>query len=112
MEGLFVAAEKLFGYLCITIPELFVSLHRELKIMVIMATTKLISVRIDEDDINIIDEKVKRERYGKRSNFITAAVRLMAWAIQNGQAHKIQRFWPQFGDKVDSFELTYHREYR
>lgn len=77
-----------------------------------MATTKLISVRIDEDDIKIIDEKVKGDRYGKRSNFITAAVRLMAWAIQNGQAHKIQRFWPQYGDKVDSFELTYHREHR
>ena len=77
-----------------------------------MAKTKLISVRIDEDEINIIDEKVKKDRYGKRSDFITAAVRLMAWAIQNGQANKIQRFWPQYGDKLDSFELTDHREHR
>lgn len=112
MERILAAGTGFFRYLCITIPELFVSLHRELKIMVIMATTKLISVRIDEDDIKIIDDQVKKDRYGKRSDFITAAVRLMAWAIQNGQAHKIQRFWPQYGDKVDSFELTYHREHR
>lgn len=77
-----------------------------------MAATKLISVRIDDDVIKIIDEKVKGDRYGNRSDLIAAAVRLMAWAIQNGQAHKIQRFWPQYGDVVDSFELTYHREHR
>ena len=77
-----------------------------------MAATKLISVRIDENDLQIIDEKVKNDQFGKRSDFITAAVRLMAWAIQNGQAFKIQKFWPQYGDKVDSFELTYHREHR
>lgn len=77
-----------------------------------MTKTKLISVRINEDDLEIIDEKCKSDHYGKRSDFITAAVRLMAWAIQNGQAHKIQRFWPQFGDVVDSFDLTYHREHK
>lgn len=77
-----------------------------------MAATKLISVRIDEDHIQIIDDEIKKVRYGKRSDYITAAVRLMAWAIENGQAHKIQRFWPQFGDVVDSFDLTYHREHR
>lgn len=105
------AAEK-FGYLCITIQEYFVSLHRELKIMVIMATTKLISIRVDEDDLRIIDERVESVGYGKRSDLINAALRFMAWAIQDGQAHKLERFWPKYGDKVDSFALTYHREHR
>jgi hypothetical protein len=108
----FRAAEKIFGYLCITIQELFVSLHRELKIMVIMATTKLISIRVDEDDLRIIDERVKSDRFGKRSDLINAALRFMAWAIQDGQAHKLEKFWPRYGDKVDSFALTYHREHR
>lgn len=77
-----------------------------------MATTKLISIRVDEDDLRIIDERVVKDRYGKRSDLINAALRFMAWAVQNGQTHKLERFWPKYGDKVDTFELTYHREHR
>lgn len=77
-----------------------------------MAKTKLISIRVDEEDLSWIDNEVTKYGYPKRSDYVNAALRLMAWAIQNGQAHKIQKFWPQYGDKVDSFELSYHREHR
>ena len=56
-----------------------------------MKAAKLVSVRLDEDDL---------------------AVRLMAWAIKNGQQLKILRFYPCFGDVVDQFDLNYHRGHR
>lgn len=77
-----------------------------------MKTTKLVSIRLDEDDLKIIDEAASVVDYRKRSDYINAAVRLMAWAIKNGQQLKIMRFYPQFGDVVDQFELNYHRGHR
>ncbi len=77
-----------------------------------MKAAKLVSVRLDEDDLNIIDEAASVLDYRKRSDYIHAAVRLMAWAIKNGQQLKILRFHPCFGDVVDQFELNYHRGHR
>lgn len=77
-----------------------------------MQTTKLVSVRLDEDDLKIIDEAASAIDYRKRSDYIHAAVRLMAWAIKNGQQLKIMRFYPCYGDVVDLFELNYHRGHR
>ncbi len=77
-----------------------------------MQTTKLVSVRLDEDDLKIIDDQVKKTFDRKRSDYIHAAVRLMAWAIKNGQQLKICRFYPCYGDVVDQFDLKYHRGHR
>lgn len=77
-----------------------------------MKTSKLVSVRLDEDDLKVIDEAASVIDYRKRSDYINAAVRLMAWAIKNGQQLKILRFYPSFGDVVDQFELNYHRGHR
>lgn len=77
-----------------------------------MISTKLVSVRLDEDDLKIIDEAAKNGVNRKRSDYIHAAVRLMAWAIKEGQHLKICRFYPCNGDVVDHFELNYHRGHR
>lgn len=77
-----------------------------------MKAAKLVSVRLDEDDLNIIDEAAKNHGYRKRSDYINAAVRLMAWAIKEGKADVICKFYPCYGDVVDQFDLNYHRGHR
>lgn len=77
-----------------------------------MATTKLISIRVDEDDLSIIDNAATGKIFLKRSDYVNAALRLMAWAIKNSQESKILKFYPQFGDVMDSFDLNYHRQHR
>ena len=69
---------------------------------------KLVSVRLDADDLKVIDDWANTERYRKRSDVVDAAVRLAAWMIQNGHAWKLLGFWPQ-SDTVDEFKLEYHR---
>lgn len=77
-----------------------------------MKATKLVTVRLDEDDLIIIDDAALSCGYRKRSDYINAAVRLIAWAIKNGESPKICNFHPKFGDVVDQFELKYHRGHR
>lgn len=74
-----------------------------------MGKSKLVSVRLDEDALTIIDGECKSWNYRKRSDFINAAVRLMATAIKLNKAEKIFYFWPKV-DVVDKFEFEYHRE--
>lgn len=74
-----------------------------------MAKT-LVSVRLDADDLQVIDDWAKKERYQKRSDMVDAAVRLAAWMIRNGYAQKLIRFWPK-ADTVDDFKLDYHRQH-
>ena len=70
---------------------------------------KLVSVRLQQEDLQIIDDWAKGKRYHARAEMIDAAVRFAAWMIKNGQANKLRCFWPQF-DTVDKFEFEYHRE--
>lgn len=77
-----------------------------------MKAAKLVSVRLDEDDLNIIDDRAQKSGYRKRSDYIHAAVRLMAWAIKEGKEGEICKFYPCFGDVVDQFDLKYHRGHR
>lgn len=70
---------------------------------------KLVSVRLDTDDLRVIDDWAKKERYQKRSDIVDSAVRLAAWMIRNGYAQKLIRFWPKW-DEVDDFKLEYHRQ--
>lgn len=56
-----------------------------------MAKT-LVSVRLDADDLKVIDDWANKERYQKRSDVVVAAVRLAAWMIRNGFAQKLIYF--------------------
>ena len=75
-----------------------------------MRETKLISVRLDADDIETIDNYCKRMRYPTRSNVIYAAVHLMAVLVQQHKIDRIYDFRPEFGDVIDEFTFKYHRK--
>lgn len=77
-----------------------------------MEAQKLISVRVDPQALRVIDQKAKEHPYYKRSNYIDAAIRLIAWVIENGQPEKLMHFYPEYGDMVDEFYFEYHREHR
>ena len=77
-----------------------------------MRETKLISVRLDAEDIADIDKWCKENRYWKRSAIISQAVALARVLVQSGHAQKLLHFDPRYGDVMDEFKLTYHREHR
>ena len=77
-----------------------------------MRGTKLISVRIDEDFLKIIDEYCAKHEYRKRSDVINAAIRLIATAEPLGFIGKACKFYPQFGDVIDKLEFEYHRQHK
>ena len=77
-----------------------------------MRETKLISVRLDAEDIADIDKWCKENRYWKRSAIISQAVALARVLIQSGHAQKLMHFDPRYGDELDDFKLTYHRTHR
>ena len=70
---------------------------------------KLVSVRLNADDLQVIDDWAKNERYQKRSDVVDAAVTLAAWMIQNGHIQKLLYFFPE-RDTVDEFKFEYHRQ--
>lgn len=74
-----------------------------------MAKKKLVSVRLDEEDVAQIDSWVEAGCYYGRSDVIDAAVRLAAWLIRHGLIYKLLKFWPKY-DTVDNFDFSYHRE--
>lgn len=77
-----------------------------------MENLKLVSVRIDPQDLNALDEIVNNERYVKRSDLIQAAIKLYLAAHEKGLGTKVRRFLPQWGDVVDEFKFEYHRDHR
>lgn len=70
---------------------------------------KLVSVRLEENYIKVIDEWAKGVSWRKRSEMIDAAVSFAAWMIKNGYATKLLHFYPEY-DTVDKFEFEYHRD--
>lgn len=75
-----------------------------------MSESKLISVRLDSEDIKEIDRQCSMLSYVNRSFVINKAVSLAAYMMQHGQFRKLYNFNPRYGDVVDKFELEYHRE--
>lgn len=69
---------------------------------------KLVSVRLDADDLEVIDDWAMEERYRNRSDAVDAAVRLAAWMIKNGYAERLLKFYPKW-DTMDEFKMNYHR---
>lgn len=73
-----------------------------------MDTTKLISIRVSEESLKVIDDFTKKTSWMKRSNVINSAIGFMAWAIKNGHGEKVRLFNHKW-DEVDNFEFDYHR---
>lgn len=70
---------------------------------------KLVSVRLEADDLKIIDDWAKTERYRRRSDVVDAAINLAAWMIQNGHAPKLLYFDRRY-DEVEEFKMEYRRK--
>lgn len=77
-----------------------------------MRETKLISVRLDAEDIADIDKWCKANGIWKRSAVISQAVALARVLVQTGHAKELLHFNPRYGDVIDDFKLTYHRTHR
>ena len=77
-----------------------------------MENLKLVSVRIEPKDLEAIQEFCQRTRYVAQSDVIRSAVGLAVWMIKNGHGMSLCKFYPQYGDVVDHFDLQYHREHR
>ena len=75
-----------------------------------MRESKLISVRLDKEDIKDIDQWCKDDGFWKRSAVISQAVALARVLVQSGHANKLLHFNPRYGDVIDDFKLTYHRK--
>lgn len=76
-----------------------------------MDKTKLVSVRVSEESLKVIDDYTKKTSWMKRSAIINSAIDFMAWAIQNGHGEKVRKFMPKW-ETVDKFEFEYHREHK
>lgn len=77
-----------------------------------MYKTKVISVRIDEQLLTQIDEKVSHMTYHKRNDLICGLLRLANHVATPGCLERFCRFYPEWGDVLDEFEFKYHREHR
>ena len=77
-----------------------------------MRKTKLVSVRLDAEDIADIDKWCADQWVWKRSAIISQAVALARVLVQNGHAKELLHFNPRCGDVMDDFKLTYHRTHR
>lgn len=74
-----------------------------------MGKTKLISVRVDEKDLKVIDEHCANISWRKRSDVINAGVTLAALAIKNGLIKDILYYHPPYWE-VDEFTFKCHRK--
>ena len=77
-----------------------------------MENLKLISVRVNPKELDKLDEFADQCFSRRRSDLIQAAIRLMLVACEKGQANKVLRFTPRWGDVVDEFKFEYHREHK
>lgn len=77
-----------------------------------MRGTKLVSVRLDEENLRTIDDAARKDAWRKRSDYVNAAIRFMAWAIEHKEKEKLLKFFPEYGDVVDEFTMSYHRQHK
>lgn len=76
-----------------------------------MENKKLISMRVEADVLKTIDDAAASISWRKRSDYVDAALGLMAALIKRGAADKILKFRGRY-DTIDKFEFLYHREVR
>lgn len=77
-----------------------------------MKESKLISVRLDAEDIADIDQWCSKNQVWKRSAVISQAVALARVMVQSGHAGELMHFSPRSGDVMDEFKLTFHRTHK
>ena len=73
-----------------------------------MSRAKLISVRVNEEDLKVIDEHCSNISWRKRSDVINAGITLAALAIKTGLINDILRYHPPFWE-FDEFTFKCHR---
>lgn len=78
----------------------------------IMENMKLISLRIEQEDAQIIEREAWKRDFYKASDIYRAGIRFAAFLAQEGQLDKLLHFYPKWGDVVDKFDFKYHRETR
>ena len=76
-----------------------------------MDKTTLISIRVSEESLKVIDDFARKTYWMKRSSIINSAIDFMAWAIKNGHGEKVRMFNPRW-DEVDNFDFDYHRGHK
>lgn len=74
-----------------------------------MSRTKLISVRVDEEDLNKIDDYVSKHSWRKRSDVINAAITIIAEAIDRGLIEQMIRYYPRYYD-ITEFSFKCERK--
>lgn len=77
-----------------------------------MRESRLISVRLDAEDIADIDQWCSKDGVWKRSAVISQAVALARVMVQTGHAGELLHFNPRYGDVMDEFKMKYHRTHR
>lgn len=88
----------------------FVSLQRKPKMISIMENLKLVSVRIDPEELKDLDRIASHLTYYKRSDLINAGIRLVIALEHHKMLQKALSFYPRYGDVLDNISLEYHRE--
>lgn len=74
-----------------------------------MSRTKLISVRVDEEDLNKIDDYVSKHGWRRRSDVINTAVTIIAEAIDRGLVDEMIRYYPPYYD-ITEFSFKCERK--
>lgn len=77
-----------------------------------MNKTKVISVRINEQLLTQIDEKISHVTFWKRNDLICGLLRIANQVARTSQLEKFCSFYPEHGDVLDKFEFKYHREHK
>lgn len=77
-----------------------------------MENKKLVSVRIDADDLREIDRICENVSYRKRSDLIQVGVKVVIELCKAGLFNQALRYCPQFGDVIHDIRFEYHREHR
>lgn len=74
-----------------------------------MSRTKLISVRVDEEDLKKIDDYASKFSWRKRSDVINTAVTIIAEAIDRGLIEEMIRYYPRYWD-IKEFSFKCERK--
>lgn len=75
-----------------------------------MTGKKLVSVRIDEHDLKMLDEICDKYSSLNRSDLIQKGVMLITQAQKKGCLKQVTSFRPQFGDECIKFVFEYGRK--
>lgn len=71
-----------------------------------MTKDHVVTFRMDDDQLKMVDDIVRKHRYYKRSTVMAQALRLMVAMEQAGLADRVLSYFPRWDDIVDiKFEI-------